>query len=128
QALGIFGVLVFTLPLGVAWYSFRLYMSKSSEVHRQNAELQSVNETLRRTNDRLEESHLSVVGALLGALEARGNARAAAAARTMTLAVAVAERLSLPDEEVAAVKLGALFHDIGTIGGPESVPRKPGAR
>lgn len=127
QALGIFGVLVFTLPLGVAWYSFRLYMSKSSEVHRQNAELQSVNEMLRRTNDRLEESHLSVIGALLGALEAKGNARAAQAAQTMALAVAVAERLQLSPDETAAVKLGALFHDIGTIGVPEAVLRKPGA-
>ena len=127
QALGLFGVLAFTLPLGVAWYSFRLYMSKSTEVHRQNAELHSVNETLRRTNDRLEESHLSVVGALLGALEAKGNARTESAARTMTLALAVAERLSMSEDEVAAVKLGALFHDIGTIGVPESVLRKAGA-
>src|SRR2546425_3797100 len=36
QALGLFGVLIFTLPLGVAWYSFRLYMSKSSEVRARN--------------------------------------------------------------------------------------------
>ena len=85
QALGVFGVLVFTLPLAVAWYSFRLYMSKSSEVRQRNAELQSVNEMLRRTNDRLEESHLSVIGALIGALEAKENSRAVAAARTMAL-------------------------------------------
>ena len=127
QALGVFGVLVFSLPLGVAWYSFRLYMSKSSEVRARNAELQSVNDTLKRTNDRLEESHLSVIGALIGALEARENARAQAAAQTMTFAVAVAERLGLSDDEVAAIKLGALFHDIGTIGVPESVLRKPGS-
>ena len=126
QALGIFGVLVFTLPLGVAWYSFRLYMSKSSEVRARNAELQSVNEVLRRTNDQLEESHLSVIGALIGALEAKENARAKSAAHTMALAVAVAERLSCSADEIAAVKLGALFHDIGTIGVPESVLRKPG--
>ena len=126
QALGVFGVLVFTLPLGVAWYSFRLYMSKSSEVRARNAELQSVNDMLKRTNDRLEESHLSVIGALIGALEARENARAQQAAQTMTQAVAVAERLGLSDDEIAAIKLGALFHDIGTIGVPESVLRKPG--
>src|SRR5438034_1203888 len=127
QALGIFGVLIFTLPLGVAWYSFRLYMSKSSEVRARNAELESVNDMLKRTNDRLEESHLSVIGALIGALEAKENARAQQAAKTMTLAVAVAERLGLSDEETAAIKLGALFHDIGTIGVPETVLRKPGA-
>jgi HD-GYP domain-containing protein (c-di-GMP phosphodiesterase class II) len=120
-------VLVFTLPLAVAWWSFRLYMHKSSEVHRQNAQLQSVNEMLRRTNDQLEESHLSVIGALLGALEAKGNAKAAQAARTMSFAVAVAERLSCSAEEISAVKLGALFHDIGTIGVPETILRKPGA-
>ena len=127
QALGVFGVLVFTLPLAVAWYSFRLYMSKSSEVRARNAELQSVNDMLKRTNDRLEESHLSVIGALIGALEAKENARAQAAAQTMHNAVAVAERLGLAADEVAAVKLGALFHDIGTIGVPETVLRKPGA-
>jgi hypothetical protein len=127
QALGVFGVIVFTLPLAVAWYSFRLYMSKSSEVRQRNLELQSVNDMLRRTNDRLEESHLSVIGALIGALEAKENARAAAAAQTMANAVAVAERLGLSEDECAAVKLGALFHDIGTIGVPESVLRKPGA-
>jgi putative nucleotidyltransferase with HDIG domain len=119
--------LVFTLPLAVAWYSFRLYMSKSSEVRQRNAELQSVNDMLRRTNDRLEESHLSVIGALIGALEAKENARAQAAAATMHNAVAVAERLGLAEDEIAAIKLGALFHDIGTIGVPETVLRKPGA-
>ena len=127
QALGVFGVLVFTLPLGVAWYSFRLYISKSSEVRQRNAELQSVNDMLKRTNDRLEESHLSVIGALIGALEAKENARAQEAAETMTAAVAVAERLGLTEDEVAAIRLGALFHDIGTIGVPESVLRKPGS-
>ncbi len=127
QALGVFGVLVFTLPLGVAWYSFRLYMSKSSEVRARNLELQSVNDMLKQTNDRLEESHLSVIGALIGALEAKENARAQAAAQTMHNAVAVAERLGLAADEVAAIKLGALFHDIGTIGVPETVLRKPGA-
>ena len=127
QALGVFGVLVFTLPLAVAWYSFRLYMSKSHEVRQRNAELQDVNDMLKRTNDRLEESHLSVIGALIGALEAKENARAEAAAATMANAVAVAERLGLAEDEIAAIKLGALFHDIGTIGVPESVLRKPGA-
>jgi HD domain-containing protein/MASE9 protein len=127
QALGVFGVLVFTLPLAVAWYSFRLYMHKSSEVRARNAELEAVNDMLKRTNDRLEESHLSVIGALIGALEAKENERAKQAARTMTLAVAVAERLALPEDETAAIKLGALFHDIGTIGVPETVLRKPGA-
>jgi HD-GYP domain-containing protein (c-di-GMP phosphodiesterase class II) len=127
QALGVFGVAVFTLPLAVAWYSFKLYMAKSTEVRQRNAELQSVNEMLQRTNDRLEESHLSVIGALIGALEAKQTERAEAASKTMAYAVAVAETLGLAPEDVSAIKLGALFHDIGTIGVPEHLLRKPGA-
>ncbi len=127
QALGVFGVAMFTLPLAVAWYSFKLYIAKSTEVRQRNAELQSVNEMLQRTNDRLEESHLSVIGALIGALEAKQTERAEAAAKTMGLAVAVAQSLGLGQDDVSAIKLGALFHDIGTIGVPEHLLRKPGA-
>jgi hypothetical protein len=125
QALGVFGIIVFTLPLGVAWYSFKLYMAKSSEVRARNEELQSVNEMLRRTNDRLEESHLSVIGALIGALEAKESRSAKGAAQTMFYAVQVAGRLGCSDDEMSAIKLGALFHDIGTIGVPEHLLRKP---
>ncbi len=127
QALGVFGVVVFTLPLAVAWYSFKLYMAKSSEVRARNEELQTVNDTLRRTNDRLEESHLSVIGALIGALEAKESRTAKGAAQTMFYAVQVAARLGCGDDELAAIKLGALFHDIGTIGVPEHLLRKPAA-
>src|SRR5437870_211361 len=127
QALGVFGVAVFTLPLVVAWYSFKLYMAKSSEVRARNEELQSVNDMLRRTNDRLEESHLSVIGALIGALEAKESRTAKGAAQTMFYAVQVATTLGCSDDELAAIKLGALFHDIGTIGVPEHLLRKPSA-
>src|SRR6266851_5369424 len=127
QALGVFGVIVFTLPLAVAWYSFKLYMAKSSEVRARNEELQSVNDMLRRTNDRLEESHLSVIGALIGALEAKESRTAKGAAQTMFYAVQVATTLGCSDDELAAIKLGALFHDIGTIGVPEHLLRKPSA-
>jgi hypothetical protein len=127
QALGVFGLVVFTLPLGVAWYSFKLYMAKSSEVRQRNEELQTVNAVLRRTNDQLEESHLSVIGALIGALEAKENKTVRSAAQTMSYSVAVARSLGCGEDQVAQIKLGALFHDIGTIGVPEQLLRKPSA-
>ena len=124
QALGVFGVLVFTLPLTIAWYSFKLYMSKSSEVRQRNAELQTVNETLRRTNVQLEKSHLSVIGALVGALEAKERLTASHSAHTMDYALKVAAHLGLSAEQQAEIKLAALFHDIGKIGVPEALLRK----
>jgi hypothetical protein len=125
QALGLFGVLVFTVPLGVAWFSFRLYMAKSTEVRQRNEELSTVNELLRRTNDRLEQSHVSVIGALIGALEAKESHLTGHAATTMHYSVEVGRKLGLGVEEIASIKLGALFHDVGKIGIPESLLSKP---
>jgi hypothetical protein len=125
QALGMFGVFVFTVPLCVAWYSFRLYMGKSTEVRQRNEELSTVNELLRQTNDRLEESHLSVIGALIGALEAKEEHLSGHAATTMHYSVEVGHKLALGPDEIAAIKLGALFHDVGKIGIAESLLTKP---
>jgi hypothetical protein len=125
QALGLFGVFVFTVPLCVAWFSFRLYMAKSTEVRQRNEELSTVNELLRQTNDRLEESHLSVIGALIGALEAKEAHLSGHAATTMHYSVEVGRKLGLGVDEIAAIKLGALFHDVGKIGVAESLLSKP---
>jgi putative nucleotidyltransferase with HDIG domain len=125
QSLNIFGTITFMLPLGVAWYSFRLYMAKSTEVRSRNQDLVEANRLLQLTNDRLEQSHLSVIGALLGALEAKDKYTHGHSSATMFHAVAVARELGLSEDEVAAVQLGALFHDVGKIGIPESILRKP---
>jgi len=125
QSLGLFGVLVFTAPLVAAWFSFRLYMTKSTEVRKRNEELQTVNDLLSRANGRLEESHLSVIGALIGALEAKEEHLTGHAAATMFYSVQVAKKLGLGAEQIAAIKLGALFHDVGKIGIPETLLQKP---
>ena len=127
QSLGVIGVIVFVLPLGIAWYSFKLYMMKSTQVRERNQELLSMNENLKRTTERLEASHVSVIGALLGSLAAKERHTQGHSATTMQHAVAVAKSLGLGPDEVAAVNLGALFHDIGKIGIPEHILRKPSA-
>jgi putative nucleotidyltransferase with HDIG domain len=127
QSLGIIGVIVFVLPLGIAWYSFKLYMMKSTQLRERNRELVSTNESLQRTTERLEASHVSVVAALLGSLAAKDRYTQGHSAATMQHALAVAKSLGLGPDEIAAVNLGALFHDIGKIGIPEHILRKPSA-
>ena len=125
QTLGAVGALVFVLPLGIAWYSFKLYMIKSSELRERNRELVMMNESLQRTTSRLEESHVSLVGALLGSLAAKDRGTRGHSAATMFHALAVARALGLGPDEMAAVQLGALFHDIGKIGVPDHILKKP---
>jgi hypothetical protein len=127
QSLGVIGVVVFVLPLGIAWYSFRLYMMKSTQVRERNRELVSLNENLHRTTERLEASHVSVIAALLGSLAAKDRSAHGHSDTTMQHALAVAKSLGLGPDEVAAVNLGTLFHDIGKIGIPEHILQKPSA-
>ncbi len=124
QALGFFGAATFVLPLGVAWFSFRLYMARSLEVRKRNDELEQLNAKLRHANESLEQSALSVVEALVGALEAKDEHARGHSAATMSRGVAVARRMGLPEEEVAAVRLGALIHDVGKIGVAPEILRK----
>jgi putative nucleotidyltransferase with HDIG domain len=126
QSLSLFGTITFLLPLGVAWYSFKLYVVKSEEVRARNAQLTKSNELLTLANDRLEEAHLSIIGALTGALEAKDRYTHGHSSATMHHAVTVALEMGLSEDEITAVRLGALFHDIGKIGISESLLRKPG--
>ena len=127
QSLGLIGVIVFVLPLGIAWYSFKLYTMKSTQLRERNRELVTMNESLQRTSERLETSHVSVIAALLGSLAAKDHTTQGHSAATMEHALAVAKALGLGPDEIAAVNLGALFHDIGKIGIPEHILRKPSA-
>jgi putative nucleotidyltransferase with HDIG domain len=126
QAISIFGALAFVMPLTIAWYSFKLYMAKSKETRRQNEELQSLNGALQESNVKLQETQVSIVGALVGALEAKDEYTPGHAAATMAHAIATARQLELSAEETATVQLAALFHDIGKIGVPEQLLKKAG--
>src|SRR5438094_8572627 len=46
--------------------------------------------------------------------------------RVAAVAVGIARGLGFRDEELEAIEIGALLHDIGKIGIPEDVLRKPG--
>jgi putative nucleotidyltransferase with HDIG domain len=100
-------------------------MIKSTEVRQRADELTRRNLNFELTNDRLEEAHLSLIGALCGSVEAKDPQTSEHSAATMFHAVGLAKRLGLNDKELAAVKLGAMFHDIGKIGIPEDILRKP---
>lgn len=125
QALGVFGAAVFILPLGVAWYSFKVYVSRSNDVRAENAKLAELNVLFERSYTRLTEAHISIVGALLGSLEAKTAAGTAHLAATIYRSVAVAKRLGLDDNAIEAVQLGALFHDLGKIAISDGILLKP---
>jgi len=79
-----------------------------------------------RMSERLEEAYFATLGALAAALEAKDAYTNDHASQIAELAGAVCERLGIPAGESRIIRLGALLHDIGKIGIPEAILRKPG--
>ena len=74
----------------------------------------------------LERTFLSTVEALANALEARDEYTSSHARWITDTALLVGEELGLDGDTLKRLELGALFHDIGKIGIPNSVLLKPG--
>ena len=67
-----------------------------------------------------------VVEALVGALEAKDPGLGEHLLNTSEIAGGIAREMSLPEEEVEDLIVGALLHDVGKIGIPDQILHKPG--
>jgi HD-GYP domain-containing protein (c-di-GMP phosphodiesterase class II) len=76
--------------------------------------------------DNLERTFLETVEALANALEANDEYTSSHARWITDLSLKVGEELGLGGETLKRLELGALFHDIGKIGIPETILAKPG--
>jgi putative nucleotidyltransferase with HDIG domain len=74
-----------------------------------------------------EAAYTAAIRALATALDARDPYTAGHSERVSVLAVAIGRSLKLSADDLEVVRLGALLHDIGKIGVPDDVLRKPGA-
>ena len=81
---------------------------------------------MRRAIVGMESAH-AVVAALANAVEAKDLLTERHCQRLATLSGMLAQRIDLPLEQREALVYGALLHDVGKIGVPESILLKPGA-
>ncbi len=116
-SMGIMGIIIFSIPLVMTWYSLQLYMGKSHAIRAQN-------EALRIANEKLEASYLSTIRALAAAIDAKDHYTHGHSEMTMRYSVAIAREMGLDEEQVATVYIAALLHDIGKIGMPDGVLNK----
>ena len=72
-----------------------------------------------------EAAYTGAIRALATALDARDPYTAGHSERVSVISVAIGRVLSLPDDDLEVLRLGALLHDIGKIGVPDSVLMKP---
>ena len=86
----------------------------------------SLRHAIKAAEAEAETSYLGVIGSLAAALDARDRYTAGHSERVADLSVVVGRELGLSVGELDMLRLGALLHDIGKIGVPDAVLRKPG--
>lgn len=73
----------------------------------------------------LENGYLDALAALANALEARDIETRGHTERLSTNGILIAQQMALSTDDVESVRVGALLHDIGKIGVPDAILRKP---
>lgn len=106
----------------------RHYETSLEETVRQRTnELRSVNENLNQMLEVLYQNYRATLRALAGALEARDVETAGHSDRVVAYSLRLGRELGLAHAELIALEQGALLHDIGKIGVPDSILLKRGA-
>jgi hypothetical protein len=116
KQIGIAGLVAFTLPPALMILSVRQYLARTT----------AAVEEIREANLNLRRAHKDTIAALSRSMEAKDLYTGGHTERVAAVAVGLARRLGFRDEELEAIEIGALLHDIGKIGIPGHVLRKPG--
>jgi HD domain-containing protein/MASE9 protein len=116
EQVGVAGLVAFTLPPALMILSVRQYLERTA----------AAVEEAREANLNLRRAHKDTIAALSRSMEAKDSYTGGHTERVASVAVGLARRLGYRDEELEAIEIGALLHDIGKIGVPGQVLRKNG--
>ena len=116
EQIGVAGLAAFALPPALMILSVSQYLDRTAA---------AVDE-IREANLNLRRAHKDTIAALSRSMEAKDNYTGGHTERVAAVAVGLAQRLGFRDEELEAIEIGALLHDIGKIGVPGNVLRKNG--
>jgi len=116
EQVGTVGLVAFTLPPALMILSVRQYLERTA----------AAVEEVREANLNLRRAHKDTIAALSRSMEAKDLYTGGHTERVAAVAVGLARRLGFRDEELEAIEIGALLHDIGKIGVPGQVLRKEG--
>jgi hypothetical protein len=108
EQIGTAGLVAFTLPPALMILSVRQYLERTGA---------AVDE-IREANLSLRRAHKDTIAALSRSMEAKDLYTGSHTERVAAVAVGIARRLGFRDEELEAIEIGALLHDIGKIGIP----------
>lgn len=98
------------------------------------ADISRLNDVLRihveeneRLIDRMREIYIDTIRALATAIEAKDPYTRGHSERVAKISVSIARGLNLPEDEVEAINIASILHDVGKIGTAKHILTKPSA-
>jgi putative nucleotidyltransferase with HDIG domain len=134
---GAWAILFFAIPLVLMFVAEQQYVDRSRDsvaaLRKHRDELAAANTRLGKalaTNQDLmrsmQRSYLSTITSLARTIEAKDPYTGGHTERVRDFAVLLAREVGLCEEDVRAVEVGAIIHDIGKISVPDGILTKPG--
>ena len=123
ERFGPFAVIVFSFPPASMMLSIRQYVARTQEGV---TELREKNAELVRLAGQVRKTHRDLIAALSRSMEAKDIYTGGHVERVAEISIALGRRLGYRGDDLDAIEIGALLHDIGKIGVPERILHKPG--
>jgi len=128
-ALGLLGILVFTLPVIMMRYAQWQYVERTQasvrETKRMNEELAQANREIVGASQAIQQVNDELFETLAQFLDARDPYVGGHAVKVGDYATAIARELGLTGARLKQVRQAGLLHDIGKIAIPEQILHKP---
>jgi diguanylate cyclase (GGDEF)-like protein len=120
--MGLLGLATFAVPPVLLTFSMRQYLDRTRA---SVEEVRRINDELGASNERVQHTYLATIAALSRSIEAKDNYSGGHVERVRVLSVTLGRLLGYTGDELDAIEVGALLHDIGKIGVPEQILNKP---
>jgi putative nucleotidyltransferase with HDIG domain len=118
QRIGFVGLLVIIIPLIVLRYSQTMFIKRTKASVEQ---LHNTNRKLEKTSQEVSKLNEELLQVLSYVIDMRDPFILGHSQQVVFYAVKIAEKLGLSPERIEVIRKGALIHDIGKLGIPESI-------
>jgi putative nucleotidyltransferase with HDIG domain len=135
--LGLYAIAAFALPVVMLWIAEKQYLDRSratvtglreanDQLESKNSQLQGLLEENRELLGSMQRSYLSTITSLARTVEAKDPYTSGHTERVADIALVLAAELGFDESKLPAINVGAIIHDIGKIGVPDTILLKPG--
>ncbi|MFQ5718482.1 MAG: HD domain-containing phosphohydrolase [Acidobacteriota bacterium] len=99
---------------------------RTEELTRKSREIQTLYDELKTAFTEIQTTYESTLEALIAALDTRDTETQGHSMRVAEYTALIARHMGITEPELTDIRRGALLHDVGKIGIPDAILRKPG--